>query len=328
MISTGGAVGLGALAGLLTNTVQQNRSRQQVAQAMEAQTQRDLADLMAGRSLAALPPATADTYQPRNQVAVMVKGALLTGLTFGFPTFLIAALVQGASTTAGSAVAQGVLVGLMFGLPVAAVTALMPGIIVGLVLQRREIAKRLRAEAQQVLAAYYQRREDLRQRLAAGLTTSSQAVAALCGFTPNYYGLTDNLTPLPEQLATSPPLPEAGRPVTPVELMTLASAVADSTSGYIRIDQGASSTPAGVLRLLQHSDAPERSRVTIRQHNRDEGMDAFAWTMRAYDENDPYRQRVGAHAVKPLLYPHDQEAVTLVASAIGGFRRARAAGAA
>lgn len=291
----------------------------------QPQTERDLADLRTVGRLQPLAPVPPDERTPRNQIGVLLEGMLICGLVVGLPVFTIAAVLQGKATEGGSAIAQGVLVGAMWGLLFGVPASAVPGIFVGLYRQRRELNRRRQAQHQQILFARSQAREELRLRLERGQITAQEAARQLGEVLPDA-SYTEPLQAADSSPSPYPlPLPPAGQPLEPLEIMILASAAADRSGGYINVDHESGGTPATVLRILQHPYAEERTQIVMLRHNEIEAMEALAWAAQA-PATDAYRQRVRAVLARGETDPHDRAAVTLVASAVGGWRRAKAVG--
>jgi len=306
------------------NIGQQSASLERLSRRIEIQMQRDLKELETTGRLRPLAPVLPLTRRPHNQAWVVVRGMLVTGVTIGGPVFAIAAVLQGQATTGGSPLAQGVLVGLMWALLVGVPASVLPGVLVGLVLQRREISKRLQAQQQQSLAALTLTRENVRRRLEEGILTPAQAVQEL-------YGPRHSVSLAPTVAADEPtdiyPLtvPQAGRPVQPLELLILASAVADLSGGYVNVDHGENSTPATVQRILLDGSAPERNLIKMLRHNESEAMEVVSWVGQA-SPGDGYMQHLHKSLSRSGIEPTDRAAVTLTASAVGALRRAKALG--
>jgi hypothetical protein len=153
-------LGIGAATGIAINHAQQTRALARYGQMIDAQVNQDCRSLGATGILSPItPPPPPHARRSRNLFAVAALGAAATGAAFGALTCLF--IVIG-SAAAGDVIGRGIVGGVFFGFVVGLVTMLMPGLIVGLILQRREAGRQYALHGHDILMDFHHERERIR----------------------------------------------------------------------------------------------------------------------------------------------------------------------
>ena len=283
----------------------------------------DLHELREGRPLPPIPePAPITARKQRGIMACYLVGILGTGFVIWLLAFVVLAIVAAA---AGAQAYEALGSALLFAFW-AGVLGLILGAFVGIGLWLREVRGRLAHDTAIQRRLYWESRENLRGRLASGEWTPEQAWRHLTSGTMGTDA--DAPPPLPgktaPESASLPPL--AGEPVDPLALIALAAALAGTTGGYRSAEQGADSTPAICAQILTDPDHPAHEHAFLRLSHFNEGAEAQEWAIAAAERGDRWARRAAPYLRQERIDPHDGSAVTMVASVIGAFWRARASG--
>lgn len=316
----GRVAGASAAGAVVGGAIGAQHAAGQEAEAAAIRTE-DARRLAAGQRLP--PMAEPPSVAPRK--AWGLARCYLTGIGIGgFAAWLITVIIVMtllAASNENLAVGEQLLgaqfVGFLAGLGGFVIPGLLP---IGILLWLRETRARMRHSAAIFRRDTWEQRESMRAALESGQLTVRQALADLTGEPMR----TTAVAPQPVM-----PIPTAGEPVEPRIILALSAAMASTTDGYIRSDEGAASTPATVLRILNDASAPERQHLKISESDVDEADEAFQWALgpNSGPSGNDYRNRLSRSATCPVLEPSGAEsAIVVVASAIGGYRRARANG--
>lgn len=259
-------------------------------------------------------------YRKERHFLACFGGGIALG---GFLTWLIvgvgAVVLSNVGNTDGEALVGEIILTALFVGGVAGVFGFVfPGLIIGSVFWAMESRARLEADKALTMHAAWRSREELRAQLESGDLSPVEAAQLLRG-EPDEPVLVEMPGPV---LA----LPTPGMPLSPKDVLALASAVA--AGSYVKTDMGPISTPSRVQRILTDPHAPDRETVAIYAAHVEEAEQVFVWAMGAYDADprDEFRERVGYWAVFNEVEPTDAEAIRALAAGVGGYRRARSLG--
>lgn len=272
-----------------------------------------------GQVLGPMPEPPSGARPPRRIVLQYVLSILASGFAVWLVSLIFLWFLSGTASGEDPTAAERIIGAGIFAAIFGTIGFLIPGAFIGILLHFRENRARLAAAEAALRHQYWEEREELRHRLEAGTISVSDAIHLLRGEGPSDH------QPLP---TTSPqlPLPEANAPITPKDLLALASAVA--RHGYVGVDAGPSSTAASVTRILTDPNTPERTSTVITSSDIAEAENAVIWAMHAFEASprDEFRERVGSVAVRESIDPQDHEAIRVLAAGVGAFRRAMVKG--
>lgn len=165
---------LGVLGGLALDGTQCVRAYAKYGQMVRDQIEADCYALGSTGTLPPLEPPTPPlNRRPRN---LLLLAALATGAIFGRLTALV--VVIGA-VVSDEQIGVAILTGIFFGVMVGLVTTAMPGVIVAVVVQRREAALQHAAAGHDMLMHFHHQRETLRAQVDAAQVTPSDAAQRL-----------------------------------------------------------------------------------------------------------------------------------------------------
>lgn len=286
----------------------------------------DLAQLREGQPLPPIPEPPPITYRSqRGMVRCYVVGVLIGGFATWLVTFLVMLAITGiVDGSVGEKVAGALAFAFMAGL----FGFVFPGLLIGAGIWLREVRGRLAHDGQDERRLYWESREVMRGRLARGEWSPEQAWRHI---TSGAMGtVSDAPPPLPGQQDFGAVVypPEAGEPVEPLAVVALAAALSETTGGYRSVDHGANSTPAACARILTDPGDPAHQHAFLRLDHFNEGAEAQEWALTAAGRGDGWARRAAPHLGQERIDPYDHQAITMVASVIGAYRRARAVGAA
>lgn len=176
------SAGLGALAGVALDGTQYVRAYAKYGKMLTDQIEKDCYTLGQTGTLPPLtPPPPPLTRPPRNLFLIAAAGALSTGAIFGLLTLEV--MIIGTALTDGYT-AQGVTVGIFFGITIGLLTTFIPGILVAVLVQRREAGKQHASRGQAVLMQFHHEREALRHQVNEGYLSPHDAAARLGAMPP------------------------------------------------------------------------------------------------------------------------------------------------